>query len=90
MLVLVRARRAEERRAFVIPLWCPTVLLVNHLTVTVAWLALQGKARRAGMGLTLARCYRILHTVWRCKLRYPCMPLVSVDTAEGVRVRVRI
>ncbi len=90
MLIYVRTRREEGKRARVIPLWCPTVLLVNHLTVAVAWLALQGKARRAGMKLTLVRCYRLLHAVWRHKLRHPRMPLVSVDTTDGTRVRVRI
>lgn len=91
MLLYVRSKREEGKRDIVIPLWFPTVLLVNHLTVTVAWAFFRDKMKAEGVPPpTLGTAYRILHALWRCKLRFPCMPLVEVRAADGTRVRFRI
>ena len=90
MLVYVKTQLESSRRAVRIPLWLPTVLLVNHVTVTVAWVVLRKRLRDKGVPLRLGTVYRMLHALWRCKLRFPLMPLVAVDTSDGTRVRFKI
>ena len=90
MLVYVRTPREEKEGNIHIPIWFPTVLLLNHLTVPIAWVLMRNTHKGKNVMPTLGQLFALLHAVWRCKLRYPLMPLILVDNADGTRVKIRI
>ena len=89
MLIYVRNKREEGKHDLVIPLWFPTILIANHISVTLAWVLLRARTKDKRRFLTLGAAYRILHALWRCKLRFPRMPLAVVDSADGTHIRFR-
>ncbi len=90
MLIYVRTPKDEGEGNVHIPIWFPTLLLLNHFTVLIAWAVMRGSKKCKGYLPTLGRSFALLHALWRAKLRHPLRPMVSVDSADGTRVRIRI
>ena len=90
MLVYVRTPREEKEGNVHIPIWFPTILLLNHLAVTVAWVVMRNTKKCKKYAPSLGGMLALLHAIWRFKLRHPLMCMVSVDSADGTRVRIRI
>lgn len=90
MLIYVRTPKEEKEGNIHIPLWFPTILLLNHISVLIVWAIMRSTKKYEGYVPSLGQSYRLLHAVWRHKLRHPLLPFVSVDSADGVRVRIRI
>jgi hypothetical protein len=90
MLIYVRTPKEEKEGNIHIPLWFPTILLLNHISVLIVWAVMRSSKKCNGFAPSLGQSYRLLHAVWRHKLRHPFLPFVSVDSADGVRVRIRI
>ena len=90
MLIYVRTPKEEKEGNIHIPLWFPTILLLNHISVLIVWAVMRSTKKYEGYVPSLGQSYRLLHAVWRHKLRHPFLSFVSVDSADGVRVRIRI
>ena len=90
MLVYVQTPKEQGEGKSIIPIWFPTILLFNHLTVVIAWVVMRTAMKDKDAIPSLRRLFGLLHAVWRCKMCHPLLPLVSLDRADGTRIKIQM